>query len=71
MEITKTNSVSIGYNIDDLRAAIQKSLGLEDNGVQNFRIEPIYRTEVTQGYDPHDADYNQVFDGLRVTYNEV
>lgn len=62
METKTTSTVEETYNLDDL-----KSYLIRDKG-KNARIVPVYKTEMIPGYDIHDADYIDVFVGLKIIY---
>lgn len=67
MKIKTTKTVEAVFTIADLKEILSEKLGLSS--------EDIYMTDITKthsepGYDPHDAYYTEVFDGIKVTYKE-
>lgn len=64
METKRTNKVEETYDLEDLKNFFVGGRG------SNVQLTPVYKTEVIPGYDPHDADYVDVFVGIKITYDE-
>lgn len=64
METKRTNKVEETYDLEDLKNFLVGGRG------SNVQLTPVYKTEVIPGYDPHDADYVDVFVGIKITYDE-
>ena len=64
MEIKRTSTVEEIYNLEDLKNHLVGEKG------NNIKVVPVYKTEMIPGYDPHDADYIDVFVGIKVVYED-
>lgn len=64
METKRTNKIEEVWNLEDLKHFLVGGKG------SNIQLTPLYKTEIIPGYDPHDADYIQVFTGIKITYDE-
>ena len=65
METKRTNKVEETYTLEDLKNH------LVGETCKNVSIEPVYKTEIIPGYDPHDADYVEVLVGIKISYEEL
>lgn len=65
MERKRINRVEETYTLEDLKNYLVGETG------KNVSIEPVYKTEIIPGYDPHDADYVEVLVGIKISYEDV
>ncbi len=72
INVKKQETATIELSIDDLKkyfGARLKEFDLED-----YTIVGLYdttKTEFTQGVDPHDGDYEEYFDGIKIRLQKV
>ena len=67
MDIKTTKTVEAVFTIADLKEILSEKLGMAPEDVS---ISETTKTEMVLGYDIHDADYIQIFTGIKLTYKE-
>lgn len=67
MKVTHKDSITVELSKQDIKKIMTQHFEKQFEGYSVLVVSDKTKTHVTQGADPHDAFYDELFDGLELT----